>query len=209
MTKQPIQLAKGNYIAAGAYCYCYRHPEESAQCIKIPTDNKKSKKRLRADLAYYKKLHAKNTDLYYIADYLGACQTSQGTGYIFELIADHDQKVSKTLEHYLNSESFDAHTTFAELHKLAVYLLKNAILISDIHAKNILLQISPNLPPKPVIVDGIGDTVAFTVLNVLKSEVRSKIIRRWNRFIDLTLQYYPHYSESLRKSYLSKQHLDQ
>ena len=41
-------------IATGAFSSCYRHPEDPAACIKIPTSAPRAGKRLRADLAYFR-----------------------------------------------------------------------------------------------------------------------------------------------------------
>jgi len=79
-----IKLEKADYIASGLYCHCYQHPTNEEQCIKVPSDNKKAKKRLKADLSYYKKLHAKQTDMQYIANYFGTINTNLGTGYIYQ-----------------------------------------------------------------------------------------------------------------------------
>ena len=199
-----INLSSKQFIAAGAFCECYQHPKDNSQCIKIPTDNKKANKRLKSDLSYYKKLHRRNLDLVYIADFLGTCETNMGSGYIFECICNDDRSVSKTLEHYLEQKNFTSDTLWSELHQLGVYLLNNLIIISDIHARNILIQYSSINTSKPMIVDGIGDRVGITILNILKSEVRSKIIRRWNRFVDSMKTLYPHHDSSLNDLYISK-----
>ena len=71
---------------------------------------------------------------------------------------------------------------FSKMEELARYLLDNKILISDLHSRNILIQIRENGEFRPIIVDGIGDRVAITWLNSLPGVTESKISRRWNRF---------------------------
>ena len=204
MANPIISITEDHFIASGAFCRCYRHPENRNECIKLTTDNKKSNKRLRADLAYLKKLHRRNIDLHYIADYIDTCATSLGKGYIFECVTNSDNSVSKTLEHYLTSREIQLDDYLEELHQLGIYLLHNRILISDLHAKNILLKLKPDEPPKPVIVDGLGDTVLITVQNVFKSHVQAKIIRRWNRFLKRILKNHPDLEPSLKTITLSE-----
>ena len=205
--KNTLHLTKEHFIASGAYCECYRHPDVPDQCVKIPTTNKKARKRLKADLAYYKKLHKRQSDLHYIADYLGTVKTNLGQTSIFQCILDDEKTVSKTLKYYLENNIIKHESLFEELHKLAVHLLNNRILISDLHAKNILIQSVEHQTPKPIIVDGIGDTVAITILNIFKSEVHAKIIRRWNKFINILIEDYPEFQSIIQEIYLSKDNI--
>ena len=62
------------------------------------------------------------------------------------------------------------------------YLVENRIMIGDIHYNNILIRRDSEGGMTPVIVDGIGDRVAITILNAIPKFTISKIIRRWNRF---------------------------
>ena len=202
-----IQIVDENFIASGAYCDCYRHPDISDQCIKIPTNNKKARKRLKVDLAYYKQLHNRQSDLRYVADYLGSCQTNLGQGHAYQCVLDDDGTVSKTLEYYLENNILEPEVFLKELHQLAIHLLNNRILISDIHAKNMLIQRIEGMTPRPILVDGIGDRVAITMLNIFAPIVRSKIIRRWNRFINLLLDRYPEFQHTIQELYLSKNNI--
>ena len=204
MKKKLIQITDEHFIASGAFCDCYRHPDINDQCIKIQTTNKKAKKRLKTDLAYYKNLHKRQSDLRYVADYLGPCQTNLGTGHAYQCILDDDGTVSKTLEYYLENNVLEPKVFLKELHQLAIHLLNNRILISDVHAKNILIQRVEGLTPKPVLVDGVGDKVVLTLLNTIAPVAHSKIIRRWNRFIDLMVYRYPEFTPILKERYLSK-----
>ena len=135
MKETLIHITDEHFIASGAFCDCYRHPDKNDQCIKIQTTNKKAKKRLKTDLAYYKNLHDRQSDLRYVADYLGSCQTNLGTGHAYQCVLDDDGTVSKTLEYYLENNILEPEVFLTELHQLAIHLLNNRILISDVHAK--------------------------------------------------------------------------
>lgn len=183
-----IELHPDDYFAHGAYCYCYEHPSDPTVCIKVPTDNTKAKRRLKEDLKYHHKLAKKQTDLKFIAAYLGACDTSLGSGHQYQCIRDYDSQVSKTLHHYLLDPDFSNEVIYQALKRVASFLLVNRILISDIHLKNILLQLDENGSFHPMIVDGIGDRVALPILNVFPKLVEAKIIRRWNKFAQNKLE---------------------
>jgi len=178
-----IKLEKTDYIASGLYCHCYQHPANEVQCIKVPSDHKKATKRLKADLSYYKKLHAKQTDMQYIADYFGTTNTSLGTGYIYQCIKDYDGTISKTLLSHLEENTKESKEIFPQLQALGDYLIENQILISDIHSKNILVQKLSHNETKLIIVDGIGDHVFIKIFNMFKSGRKKKITRRWNKYI--------------------------
>jgi len=182
-----IELNDDLFIAAGIYCKCYQHPSNKLQCIKIPIEGKKANKRLRADLNYYSKLHKRKIDLTYVADYVGPCSTAYGKGYIYECVRDHDLNISKRLQYYLDSDEIDHDLLCSKMLELGRYLLENQILISDLHARNVLIQLSASGEIKPVIVDGIGDRVAIEVLNLLPGFIEAKITRRWNRFVNHAL----------------------
>ncbi len=159
------------------------------------------------DLAYYKKLHSRQSDLRYIADYLGTCQTNLGQGHSYQCVINGDGAVSETLEHCLEHQHPEIELILQELHRMAIQLLNERIIISDIHPNNILIQVVEGLPPKPVFVDGIGDKVFITIQNVIKSQVHAKIIRRWNRFINSLENTYPELRSPISELYLDKKHI--
>lgn len=177
-----IELNQGHFIAMGIYCKCFENPLKMGECIKIPIEGRKAQKRLRADIKYYRKLHKKSADLSYIADYFGECQTSMGIGYRYECVRDYDSKVSRRLEYYLENTEISRETLYNQMGMLAYYLVENKILISDLHARNILIKLGDSGEITPMIVDGIGDRVAIEVLNLLPGAIEAKIARRWNRF---------------------------
>ena len=186
-----IPLSGNQPIAQGKFCFCYIHPQDSALCIKIPSSHRKAHQRRNADRSYYRKLHRAKIDLTHIADHLGVCKTDKGEGDLYQHIFDRDGLTSKTITHYLNEQPDLAPQILAHLISLGRHLLKNAIMISDLHGNNVLLQQLDENLPKLTIVDGIGDRVFLTVLNIFPFFKRRKIIRRWNRFIDRLQRSHP------------------
>lgn len=179
-----IKLKKKHFIAKGAFCSCYQHPKKPKKCVKVLTDNSKASKRLKADIRYYNKLYKKGKSMKYIAKYLGVKKSNKGKCYLYKCVKDYDGEVSQTLESYLNEPHTDKAEVYRSLKELADYLIENQIMISDLHARNILIKKRRDGSIKPVIVDGIGDRVAIPVLNMLPSLLKAKIVRRWNRFSD-------------------------
>ncbi len=179
------------HIASGAFAHCYRHPDDPQLCIKIPTSSSKAGKRLRTDVSYYHKLHALKKDLSQVSDMLGPCLTDLGPGHLYQCITDHDGSVSKTLGHHIKEHPEKLSEIITALQELAQYLLTNRIMISDIHVRNILLRVNPEKAPLAIIVDGIGDKVAITLLNHIGSLADAKIARRWNRFITYLQNKFP------------------
>ena len=192
------------FIAKGAFCRCYRHPENPAACIKLPTSESRAAKRLRADRSYHHKLVKRGTDRSHISDYLGPCDTTLGEGHLFELICDTDGTVSQTLAQRLEKSPEDHRQLLTCLKELGKYLEKNHILISDLHERNILIQHLDEGTLKPVIIDGLGDRVAIPILNYFPALAASKLARRWNRFIRNLLKTYPELDTSSEELFLSE-----
>ena len=184
-----IELKKDGYIASGAFCHCYLHPQETEKCIKIVSNNKKAKKRLRNDISYYKRLHARKASVDYVADYLGTVQTNLGKGYVYQCVKDADGSVSKTLRSYLEDKDADHVQIIDGLREMIENLIQNRIILSDIHSKNILVQVTHEKTLKPVFVDGIGDHIAIKILNTIPSYAMANITRRWNKYIDRSMIY--------------------
>lgn len=192
MNQKTIALStESQIIGQGVFCTCYRHPDENGLCIKIPTAHKKARKRQASDRAYYRRLHRSDANLTHIANYHGLIQTDLGVGYLYEQISDKNGRISKTIHHYFSAQPELAPQIINKLQSLGRYLLENLILISDLHGHNILLQFQNEIEAKLMIVDGIGDRVFITATNIFPSTKRSKIIRRWNRFVDKLLVEHP------------------
>lgn len=170
-------------IGQGVFCTCYLHLGDPDLCIKLPTSHRKASKRQSTDRAYYLKLHKQKANFTHIADYLGECETSLGPGHLYQHVRDHDGETSKTVNSYFETQPETAEELIEHLVRLGRYLLKNLILISDLHGNNVLFQQLGGTDRRLMIVDGIGDRVAFTATNVFSSVKQGKIIRRWNRFI--------------------------
>ena len=68
---------------------------------------------------------------------------------------------------------------------MRTYLVENQIIFNhDMYCGNILFQKENENSGKLVIIDGLGDTVFFKLLNNFKKHRIKKIDRRWTFFIN-------------------------
>ena len=174
---------EADLVGKGKERTCFVHPSEPEKAIKIV--HGAVTKQTERELKFYGKLkRRKNVSYKQIPFYYGQIKTNLGTGHIFEMVRDFDGNVSKSLLWYLQNgyrlEDFEK-----RLKKLRKYLLKNQIIFNhDMYAGNILFQKKSASKGRLVVIDGLGDTVFFTVLNNFPKHRKSKIIRRWKFFIN-------------------------
>lgn len=110
-------------------------------------------------------------------------KTNLGDGFIVDLVRDYDAQISKPLNWYLQN-GFSVEELPPHLESLKRFFLKYLIIFNyDMQAGNLLLQKKSTEDIKLVLIDGLGDTVYFEWLNVFSSHAKSKINRRWERFI--------------------------
>jgi hypothetical protein len=134
---------------------------------------------------YYGKLVKRKGVLFdHCPRYYGSVKTNLGDGFVVDLIRDCNGEVSKPLSWYLENDM-----QFSELppylDELKNYFLSNLIIFNyDMGSHNFLFQKCTRGKMRLVMIDGLGDTVAITWLNLFASHVRSKIERRFNRFLE-------------------------
>ena len=170
-------------VGAGVGRACYVHPEDPDKAVKIPIikDDLQSKREVK----YYKKLiKRKGISFDHCPRYYGTVKTNLGDGFVVDLIRDYDEEVSKPLSWYLeNGLHFSELPPYLE--ELKNYFLSNLIIFNyDMGIHNLLFQKCTPGKVRLVMIDGLGDTVAITWLNLLASHVRSKIERRFSRFLN-------------------------
>ena len=98
-----IFIDKENYISEGKTRICYEHPDNKDLCIKVMKPAHKDAEFLIKEIQYYKKIQEKNKNyaLTFFANYYGTIDTNLGLGYLFDLIRDHNGKISLPLKSYL------------------------------------------------------------------------------------------------------------
>jgi hypothetical protein len=98
-------------------------------------------------------------------------------------VRDYDAQISKPLNWYL-ANGFPVEELPPHLDSLKRFFLKYLIIFNyDMQSHNLLLQKKSPEDIRLVLIDGLGDTVYFEGLNAFSSHAKSKINRRWERFI--------------------------
>ncbi len=180
-----IEIVKSDFIGEGSHRACYAHPENKDRCIKVGALNSKESRRERA---CYKLLQKRGVTWDSLSQFYGFVETNMGPGEEFDLIRDHNGEISKTLEHYLET---DGDTERSELYyqslEKAVSFLKadiydQVILVRTILTENILYKKINDDEGRLVIIDNIGNTDLLPICDFSKFFARRKITRKWQRF---------------------------
>ena len=181
MSKEIIQITS-DPVGEGKERACYIHPNDPNKAIKV--SNKGIEKQTEREVVFYKKLQKRKEVKYTnLPRYYGVVNTNHGRGIVVDLIRNYDGEISKSLYWYLSND-YPLSEFEPYLHKLRKYLLKNLVIINhDLVPKNILFQKVSANKARLVIIDGFGDVIAIQWFNSFAFHVRSKIDRRWGRFI--------------------------
>lgn len=169
-------------FAQGKERACYRHPHDSSKIIKIPIGDEKTQ--TEREIAFYQSMQRRGlTDFSHLPRFYGTVETGLGTGLVLDLVADSDGEISKSLQWYLEN-GMPVSEVETLLNQLKSYLLDNLVIFNhDMFSGNMLLQKTAGSRDRLVIIDGLGDVVTLDWLNRLPFHVRSKINRRWQRFL--------------------------
>ena len=178
-----IELEPDHRFAGGYHRDCYVHPADESLCIKVSLRGNFTESTREAK--YYKHLQRRHVPWDLLPRFHGFVETNLGRGAVFDLVRDHDGKVSATLEHYLRSpESMAANIDglSAAFGALKAHLIEHRIITRTLKAKNIVYQITGPVAGRLVIIDNIGNTEFFPVGNYVGVFARRKITRKWARF---------------------------
>lgn len=183
MDSQMIELDRTALIGKGLHRECFLHPHDPSRCIKVVVAGSIDENRREA--RYYRRLTRRGISWEMLARFHGLVDTSLGEGAVFDLVRDHDKRVSQPLEHYLESEALTSeyHPALAgALAALKDYLLQNRIVTMTIKPKNILFQLETTHTGKLVVIDNVGNSDFIPLANFSATLARRKIRRKWRRF---------------------------
>lgn len=179
---QPILQLDGEPIGAGQERVCYLHPDDDCKVIKLQKGDRDTQ--TRRELKLYSSLARRGMKNFeHIPQFHGCVQTNLGSGFVVDRIADYDGAESRSLWwHFQRGYPVSEFAYYLE--ELRLYLLANQVVFSvDMGRFNILFQ---KLSPKHarlVVIDGLGNHTAINWLDGIGYFARSKIHRRWRRFI--------------------------
>lgn len=197
-TPDLIELNPHALVGKGLHRECYVHPDIPGQCIKVVVAGNGSEN--RREQAYYASLARRGVPWDRLPKFHGLVQTNLGEGAAFDLVRDHDQRISLTLAHYLASEKLTTRYGAAlreALAELKAYLLEHRIITMTLKPKNILFRLDSEETGTLVIVDNIGNSDFIPLADFSARLARWKIRRKWRRF-----------ERSLRKEYAANSALN-
>lgn len=172
---------------------CYKHPENPSLCIKLIV--KDSPVEIKREKQYYRHLQKRGISWDMIPRYYGDVETNLGPGSVFDLIADHDLAVSKSLEYYLSSvEQTEKYfrSLSESLKLLKNYLLDNNIVTMNIKPYNVLCRKNASGIFRLFLIDNIYNSEFIPVSNYVNFFAKLKISRKWRRFEESILNAYQH-----------------
>ena len=186
-----ICLDACDLVGKGLHRECYVHPQDRDKCIKIIVAGDLVE--TRRERAYYQLLAKRNISWRNLARYYGETQTTAGRGAVFELIRDDNGAVSKTLQHYLETEqTFIIDELTNAMLQLYTYMIEEKVITMTLQAKNICYQRkgkdATNGSGRLVLIDNIGHADFIPLCNHIDYLAVKKIRRRWLRFAQSILK---------------------
>lgn len=182
-----LQLSPDLFIAKGALRATYHHPHDERKCIKINYHGNTglSLKRQKREIKLYKKLAKKGCSFRNISQFLGYEETNLGVGYVYEKIIGPDKKTCSDISTVLQDCPESERKEFlAKIQDLGVFLLENKIFFHDgLWVGNVLCRKSQDDSYDLVIIDALGDTVLIPILNYIPACSKSRILRKWNKYM--------------------------
>jgi len=195
--KDLLVLSEDLLLGEGMGRKCYIDPEDKSLCVKIASQ--RAKRSAKREINYFKRLHKRGKSFEMIADYHGDIITNLGSGNLYELVRDHDGRISKNLEHYLALD--DEVITFSILElieNLRLYLKKEYILFSDLDMDNILVKKINEDDYKLMVIDGIGDNNQIPLLEYFPLLGIKRCIKKWDKFKRGVTKKFPDLTKSIK-----------
>ena len=191
-----VSLSAQYFVAEGTDRQCYRHPSEPHYCIKVLHPERRSGRFWR-EISYFASLERREVDFKQLSAYHGLIDTSLGKGAIFEMVLDDDERVSKSLDHYLaqNDKRFNAWAA-SEIELLKQDLYDQWVVFHDLNPTNILVKRLGFDEFRLVVIDGIGHNHFIPLASYSSRIARRKLTRVWNRRYK---QWYSAYPSVLRQ----------
>lgn len=179
----PIRLTPDLLVARGHHRVCYVDPRDRDRCIKVY--HQPDLKDLKREQTAYRVLQRHGADWKLLSRYFGEVTTNLGPGYVFELIRDHDGRVSRTLEHYLDPatrESLTAAELTPAMRALRRFLIDNRVISQEIAPRNLVFRRRMGGDGDLLMIDDIGNRDYIPIRNHLAFMARNRIRLYWNRF---------------------------
>ena len=178
-----IYLDSSLLIGTGSNRACYRHPDDENKCIKVTLQGKLPRRHQNPrEFKYYRLLEKRGIDWEQIARCYGWVETNLGMGLVFRRVIAHDGSSLPNLQQACEQGWVERDHLFNELQSLKNWLMKHAIIVSDLKLEN-MIYVPHNEPGRRIVlVDGVNNRNAIKLANYLFPLARSKMRRVWDRF---------------------------
>ncbi len=182
-----IDLKGAILVGKGCRRIVYVHPDDDSRCIKVQTaealaktHRQKAHERELYYLAFYER---RGRRMDQVSSYHGSVATSEGEGQLFDLVRDHDGRISRTLAAKLAGGEIELEGCRREFEQLRNYLSGEGIIVADLHAGNLARQEWEPGKFRFVVIDGIGNTEFLKINDYLRWTARRKAERKWSCFM--------------------------
>ncbi len=175
-----MNITQQDYITQGSQRVLYAHPQNKDWCLKIPKEDS-NQRFVKREISYTNKYKDK---INCIPLYHGTVETNLGTGYIFDLVTNHDGSTADNLQKVTDEgmeSKEDSNKLEQKIQQLYALLLEQHIIVSDLHPGNILVRKTSASDYDLWIVDGLGNSDFIKICDVSKIFLKKKLIRKFFR----------------------------
>ena len=167
-----IIITEKEFFSEGKSRKCYIHPQNRNLCIKVIKASCENTNFLEDEIKYYRKIQERNKNytLTFFSHYRGTIETNLGIGYLYDIIRDHDGKISLSLKSYIETRAikeFPNSLSKVALSNLMDKMVKYRVFGYDVYHHNLLCRLVNNNEIELVLVDGLG-------IKVKSSSIRSR-----------------------------------
>ena len=176
-----LELSDRLIIGTGGQRICYAHPDERDLCIKIPFETKLAQAMQRAEIDYLKTPAAKTCE--HLAQYHGSVETTEGLGYLYDLVRDGSGDVSPPITHFLKKSPDRSSEICEELGEVYRSMRSLRLRVHDLNGSNILCQTGLDGSIALKLIDGIGDPSFLAPLKSFGPLHGISLRRRFERLV--------------------------
>jgi hypothetical protein len=172
-----IILDDSHYLGKGGTKTVYRHPKDPNICIKFPKSGKKHALRTIIHEVRYLKKHQSN--LSWIAPYLGTTDCNLGTGYMFEMVRNEDGSPSECIK--VSDCEKNASAVRNKIADMYFDLIQLHAVVNDLKLANIFFRKKVPEGFDLVLVDGFGNNNLIKIADFSKFFLIKKLNRKFDR----------------------------
>ena len=172
----------GKIIGKGNSKICYLNPNNPKTCFKASLRN--NCKEILREIEFFHFLQRRNIESMYLPKYYGSFQDEEIVGYEVELFWAQDGSAMTVLEFLKIATPSQICDLEKNLDNLKNELLQKNIVFSDLAPGNLALRLDADGSiTQLVMIDGFGSTEFIPISKYFTFFGRSKIQRRWKKFL--------------------------